>query len=50
MITDNSLHHVMKEGDYNADNSNGEGLILEDVYKVLALKKNLDLVSQTTST
>ena len=40
----------MQEGDYKADNSNGEGLILEDVYQVPGLKKNLALVSLITST
>ena len=50
MTADNSLHHVMQEGDYKADNSNGKGLILEDVYQVSGLKKNLASVSQITST
>nr|DAD37292.1 TPA_asm: hypothetical protein HUJ06_007933 [Nelumbo nucifera] len=40
----------MKEGQFNvkAENSNGEGLTLEDVYQVPGLKKNLALVSQIT--
>ena len=50
VTVDNSLHPVMQEGDYKADNSNGEDLILEDVYRVLGLKKNLASVSQITST
>ena len=50
VTTDNSLHPVMQEGDYKADNSNGEDLILEDVYQVPGLKKNLASVSQITST
>ena len=49
VTTDNSLHPVI-QGDYRADNSNGEGFILNDVYQVPGLKKNLASVSQITST
>ena len=50
VTVDISLHPVIQEGDYKANNSNGEGLILEDVYQVPSLKKNLASVSQITST
>lgn len=50
VTADNSLHPVMKEGHFNvkAQNSDAEGLTLEDVYQVPGLKKNLASVSQIT--
>ena len=50
VTADNSMHSVMKEGKFNvkAENLNGEGLTLEDVYQVPGLKKNLASVSQIT--
>lgn len=50
MTADNSMHSVMKEGKFNvkAENLNGEGLTLQDVYQVPGLKKNLASVSQIT--
>lgn len=50
VTADNSMHSVMKEGKFNvkAENLNGEGLTLQDVYQVPGLKKNLASVSQIT--
>ena len=51
VTADNSMHSEMKEGKFNvkANNLNGEGLTLEDVYQVPSLKKNLASVSQITN-
>ncbi|KAJ9554092.1 hypothetical protein OSB04_018137 [Centaurea solstitialis] len=46
LTADNSLHPVMKEGNFNVDNS--EHVSLKDVYYVPGLKKNLASVSQIT--
>lgn len=49
MTADNSLHHVIKEGRFRATNLNGEHLVLDEVYQVPGLKKNLASVSQITN-
>ncbi|KAA8537014.1 hypothetical protein F0562_029492 [Nyssa sinensis] len=48
VTTDNSLHPVVKEGNFNVKNdiSNAGGVSLKDVYHVPGLKKNLASVSQ----
>ena len=55
VIADNSLHSVMKEGNFegkfnDCDNSKGDEVVsLKDVYHVPGLKKNLASVSQITN-
>ncbi|KAA8549858.1 hypothetical protein F0562_001542 [Nyssa sinensis] len=48
VTADNSLHPIVKEGDFNVkkDISNVSGVSLKDVYHVPSLKKNLASVSQ----